>query len=127
MEQIRLTSTLWRATCSFPVYKSDIFRDYVRAQLQEVDILDYNGKQQCKKVDYINIRGHEASNVSVPFWQHDDNMFHTDSSDQTCAFRASQGSVSSEDNFGTYGNINRKFRCTESDESTTQYWLGGNA
>ena len=124
MEQIRLSSTMWRATCSFPVYKSSIFRDYVRAQLKEVDILDYEDKRQCRKVDHINIRGHEDSNISVPFWQTADYIFHTDSSIQLCVFSARQGSVSSEDNFGFYNKFNPAFRCSETDEATTQYWLG---
>ena len=116
---------MWRATCSFPVYKPNIFRDYVRAQLEEVDFRRYKDQKQCKTVDYINIRGHEASNISVPFWQHDAYIFHTDSSIQACAFRPAQGSVSSEDNFGFYNKFNDDFRCTKSDEDTTQYWLGG--
>ncbi|XP_048578051.1 uncharacterized protein LOC116617049 [Nematostella vectensis] len=42
-----------------------------------------------------------------------------------CAFSAVPGSVHSEDNFGYYGIVNNKSRCTESPSITTQYWFGG--
>ena len=126
MEHIRSASTMWRATCSFPTYKSDIYRDYMRAKLSEIDILVFSGGGTCKTVDNINIRGHEGRKVTVPFYQEGAFPFHTDSTVTHCQFHVTEGSVGSEDNFGYYGSFNRAFRCTESDESTTQYWFGGN-
>ena len=77
-------------------------------------------------VDYINIRGHEGKNITVPFWQPQGQVFHTDSSFKPCTFDAKEGSVENEDNFGLYVSTNVKFKCTESDNSTTQFWLGTN-
>ena len=126
MKHIRSLSTMWRATCSFPMYKTDIRRDYVRAHINEVDMLSFKGLEQCRKVDYINIRGHVGTNVTVAFWQNDIMSFHTDSSKNPCDFNAISGSKENEDNFGFYEAVNHAFRCTESSESTTQYWYGVN-
>ena len=126
MQNIRSLSTMWRATCSFPIRKADIFRDYIRAQLQNIDILTYKDTWKCLEVDYINIRGHEGKHITVPFWQPQDQVLHTDSSVKHCTFDATEGSVENEDNFGLYVSHNVKFQCTESDNSTTQFWLGTN-
>jgi len=125
MKNIRSLSTMWRATCNFPIRKSNILHDYVRAQLQVADILTYKEETwTCMKVDYINIRGHIGRNVTVPFWQKKDQVFHTDSSLGYCTFNAKQGSIYNEDNFGLYAIHNKNFTCTESNSSTTQLWMG---
>ena len=98
----------------------------MRARLSNVDILNYNGidADRCRKVDQINVRGHAGFNITVPFWQGVNEPFHIDTRVQFCEFDAFQGSVGDEDNFGNYMYFNRAFRCTERDESTTQYWFG---
>ena len=121
---IRSASSMWRATCSFPTYKSDIYRDYIRGQVQDVDILKLKGHIVCRKIDHINVRGHKASSIMVPFWQSEVFPFHTDSSEIFCNFNATYGSVRSEDNFGFYKHSSPTFRCTEDGASTTQYWFG---
>ena len=125
MQNIRAASTLWRATCSFPRYKSDIYRDYMKADFKQADIFEVKGMGECLRIAYINVRGHEGRNVKVPFWQLPTDHIHTDTNNTLCEFDARAGSVFSEDNFGTYANFNRAFRCAESDDSTTQYWFGG--
>ena len=126
MQHIRSSSTLWRATCSFPSYKSDIYRDYVRAQITDVNILQYIGTGSCLSIEYVDVRGHKGNKITAPFWQHDTLPFHLDGFATHCQFNANQGSVHSEDNFGFYGAYNRAFRCAETDDSTTQYWFGDN-
>ena len=125
MKDIRSSSTMWRATCSFPTYKSDIYRDYVRAHLTSIDILEFVGFKECRSADYINIRGNEGWKITSGFWQVEYHM-HTDSSIKPCQFDALLGSTYDEDNFGYYSTYSRAFRCTETDKSTTQYWFGGN-
>ena len=73
----------------------------------------------------MNIRGHNGTNLTVPFWQAK-NLFMlcTDSYSGFCEFNPTVGAVSSEDNFGFYGAFNPKFRCTQADNSTTQWWFG---
>ena len=126
MQNIRSRSTMWRATCSFPTRKAHIFRDYVRAQLQNIDILTYREKAKCKVVDYISIRGHKGKNITVPFWQPDAQVLHTDSHINSCTFDSSKGSIENEDNFGLYDAHNENFTCTQSSSSTTQLWMGTN-
>ena len=75
-------------------------------------------------MDRINIRDINGVKITAPIFQTDATAFHTDSSEHRCEFDARSGCIPNEDNFGVYVNINRAFRCTESDESTTQYWFG---
>ena len=124
MESIRSVSTLWRATCRFPLHQVD-YRDYMRGTLEELDIITYHGEGICKKVLCIDIRGNKGENITIPFWQSEKYQLHTDSSYTTCEFEAAASTaVSSEDNFGFYSIINDQFRCTKTTKTTTQYWLG---
>lgn len=122
MEHIRVNSSMWRATCSFLKYES-IVTDYVRASLEDIDLLTYEGDGECRRVQYINIRGHKGSNITVAFWQTAGFPFHTDSTSKNCNYTTT-GGVSNEDNFGNYFRYNENFRCTEAENATTQYWLG---
>ena len=127
MQHIHSSSTMWRATCSFPTYKSDIYRDYMRFKISEVDMLTFTGNAACCIVDRINIRGHTGSRTTVALWQQISYTLHIDSSQAVlCSFNARSGSILDEDNFGNYATFNNAFRCTESAESTTQYWFGVN-
>ena len=125
MDLLKSQSSHWRATCSFNRVKFD-YRDYVRGSFKDFDITTFLGAQQCKKVEYINIRGHIGYQTTVAFWQvKNAYMVHTDSSVPACVFRAVSGAVGSEDNFGYYGTTNKKFKCTSDPSATTQYWFGG--
>ena len=125
MEHIRSSSTMWRATCSFPTYKSDIYRDYMRFQISQVDILKFIAAYECHTADRINIRGNVGFNITVALWQVASMPLHIDSSQPVaCSFDARRGSIRDEDNFGHYYTYNTAFRCTESLHSTTQYWFG---
>ena len=53
MEWLRSTSTYWRITCSFSTYGVD-YRDYVRANMTDIDPLVFFGFGLCAKV-CINI------------------------------------------------------------------------
>ena len=120
-------STHWRATCSYPINGID-FRDYLRGNFKDFNIIDYVGGGTCKKVEYINIRGHVATDLTVPFWQKLNTWtLHTDSTYTHCQFKvAKSGAVREEDNFGWYASgMSTKFRCTQGTQSTTQWWFGG--
>ena len=123
MSRIRDRSTYWRATCNFPSVGID-YQDYVRARITEVDPTKQTLSATCKKVEYINLRGHLGLQTTVPFWNSNGVHMHTDSSNTKCAFKPNTGAVNSEDNWGYYGTVNPKFRCTATAESTTQYWMG---
>ena len=125
MQFLKSQSSHWRATCSFNKVKFD-YRDYVRGSFKEFDITTFLGDNQCKKVEYINIRGHIGYNTTVGFWQKKDAyILVTDSSDRSCLYGGAPGSVYEEDNFGHYNYYNRNFRCTSEPSATTQYWFGG--
>ena len=124
MRSLQAHSTHWRATCSYPTHGID-FTDYIRGNFKDFNIADFIGSGQCRKVEFANIRGHIGLQLTVRFWQGAKSFFlHTDSSSSGCNFNARSGSVSSEDNFGYYGAVNPKFRCTAGDLSTTQWWFG---
>ena len=125
MRSLQAHSTHWRATCSYPTYGID-FRDYFRRNFKDFNIVDFLGDRQCKKVEYINIRGHVGTHLTVPFWQKlNSYTLHTDSTYTHCQFKTMKtGAVSGEDNFGHYRFINSKFRCTQGNQSTTQWWFG---
>ena len=124
MRSLQAHSTHWRATCSYPTHGID-FTDYIRGNFKDFNIVDFIGSGQCKKVEFVNIRGHSGLHLTVRFWQVAKSyLLHTDSSSSGCNFNARSGSVSSEDNFGYHYTINPKFRCTAGDLSTTQWWFG---
>ena len=125
MTFMKSKSTHWRATCSFPKFNFD-YLDYMRGNFKDFDITTLLGHQQCKNVEYINIRGHAGYHQTVAFWQvRNAYLLHTDSSIRACQFDATSGATPSEDNFGYYGTIDSKFRCTSDLSATTQYWFGG--
>ena len=80
---------------------------------EENDVINFLGDTVCKRVEYLNIRGHRCSDCNLPWWQGGERWFlHTDSTATTCGFDPTAGAVSSEDNFGYYGAVNSNFRCT---------------
>ena len=124
MRSLQVHSTHWRATCCYPTHGID-YRDYLRGNFKDFNIVDFLGNNKCNRVEYVDIRGHKGTNLNVPFWQKKNAwMVHIVSSSDRCKFSASIGAVGSEDNFGFYGQINQKFRCTQAVHSTTQWWFG---
>ena len=68
MRFLQTHSTQWRATCSYPTHGID-FRDYRHGNFKDFNIFDFVGERQCKKVEYVNIRGHVGTDLTAPFWQ----------------------------------------------------------
>jgi hypothetical protein len=126
MKLLANQSTHWRATSSANEYGID-YRDYLRVNLSTFDILDFLGREVCKNVEYVNIRGIKAVSTTVPFWQlSQSNALHTDSGSNACGYDARQGAVSSENNFGFLcDDGNPAFRAAEHADSTTDHWFGG--
>ena len=126
MNDLSAQSTHWRATCSFPTHGVD-YVDYVRGKFVNLDVVNFLGDTVCKRVEYVNIRGHRCSDCDIPWWQGGKPWFlHTDSDHTTCGFDPTAGAVFSEDNFGYYGAVNSNFRCTADASATTNWWFGGN-
>ena len=126
ISQLRHESSHWRVTCSFPQHGID-YRDYVRVNFSEFDPLTFVSaptKPDCKKVEYINIRGHNCSQCTSRWWQKPSQFLHIDSHFNSCEFGSSPGSSINEDNFGYYDQYNPKFRCTKETASSTNHWFG---
>ena len=124
MKDLSAQSTHWRATCSFPTQGVD-YRDYVRGKFVHFDVINFVGHNVCKRVEYVNIRGHRCSNCTAPWYQDKINYFlHITSTNDGCEFHAKRGSVTYEDNFGYYWYTNKDFRCTADDTATTNWWFG---
>ena len=123
-------STHVRATCNFNTEELK-YRDYLRAKLNDIDVMRILNFDGCKKYEFISIRGYNCSNCTAQFAQTDNWHAHTDSfygSKIGCQFTSqSTGAVKlkgGEDNFGWYKVVNPVHRCVSSDDSTTQWWFG---
>ena len=121
MRSLQVQCTHWRATCSYQTYGID-FTDYLRGKFKDFNIVDCLETGQCKRVEYVIIRGHNGTNLTAPFWT--DWVLHTDSSSDICEVHATVGAIRSENNFSAYVVFNPKFRCTPADNYTTQWWFG---
>ena len=129
---ISVTHFTW-FRCSVSYFEAEVsyyLRDYLRAKLNDIDVmrLNFDG---CKKYEFISIRGYNCSNCTAQFVQTDNRHAHTDSfwgPKIGCQFTSqSTGAVrllGEEDNFGWYQTVNPAHRCTSSNDSTTQWWLG---
>ena len=88
--------------------------------------MTFLGAGICKKVEYINIRGHQCAQCTSKWWQlNKGEAPHIDSRSTGCELVATPGAVSNEDNFGLYFAYNKKFRCSAGSLSTTNWWFGG--
>ena len=92
MKQIGSWSTHWGVTCSVQI-DGLVYRDYVRAKVADFDPVNFKGRGICKRVEYVNVRGHNCSNCDVAWWQDNDQMLHHDSSSAQCGFYSSFGAL----------------------------------
>ena len=125
MKSIQDVSTHWRATCNFPTDGVD-YRDYIRVSLKSLNLLQKPTESAfCVLTEFVNVRNHNCSHCTVWIGYGSEYSLHMDSyysSNKGCGFRG--GASKDEDNFGFYQTQNQDFRCTSSENSTTQYWLG---
>ena len=100
-------STHVRATCNFDSEKRN-YRDYLRAKLSELNVMHFN-YIECKKFEFVSVRGYNCSNCTALFDQSDYMHAHTDSywgsqQQYKCQFTSALvGAVKrpgGEDNFG---------------------------
>ena len=125
MLSIEADSSKWRVTCR---YDTDgvVYRDYLQATVQQLNIMTFNN-DTCILVERADIRGYYCFHCSVHLIQHELFTFHSDSY-FGCEFKPSHSlpcRKAGEDNFGLYGCINPKHRCSSHPTATTQTWFGG--
>ena len=130
MHSIQKDSTKWRMTCQYGTEGLNR-TDYVEGLKRNVDILVFNGSE-CKRVEFINVRGYGCEACEALIRQKDTKAFHHDSlrSYERCMFKPNESitcknSSRSEDNFGWYKCANERHRCSRDTGSTSQTWLGG--
>ncbi|XP_046863395.1 uncharacterized protein LOC124457154 [Xenia sp. Carnegie-2017] len=126
-------NTLWRITCSYGD-KDWNKTDLVVATHEKVPILEQkNNAAVCLNVSFIDIKGYNCTNCSIPFWQDDEHIFHTDNTHvkYICNLKNFQSSgcgnsdgYGGEDNFGYYVCYDTTHRCASSENATTQLWFG---
>ena len=126
MTWLKSQSSHWRVTCSFPTHGVD-YKDYARANFADFDVMTFLGDGVCKKMEFVNVRGHQCAQCTATWWQKINAYPATiDSAYATqCQLNPATGSVPSEDNFGYYASINNKFRCSVGPDSSTNWWFGG--
>ena len=125
MVYIKAHSTHWRITCKYVPNQNVNYTDYVRANFTDFNPLAFKGRNTCKRVEFLNVRGHECTGCTSSWRQKESLGFlHHESSKESCEFGSSSGYVHSEDNFGYYKNSNPAFRCSSSDTATTNLWFG---
>ena len=114
-------STHWRITCSLPQYGVNISKDYVRAAFTDFDLMsDFWG--ECKKVSHISVMGQSCSECTAQWSQRNNATPHIAAvQDDLCDIKSDKSGYNY---FGSYSSYNPKFRCTESPDSTTNYWFG---
>ena len=123
MRHVKSQSTHWRVTCSFPTHKVD-YTDYVRGNFTDFDIMTLKGYGECKKVEYVNVRGHRCAHCTLR-WRQYGRAAHLDGSTAGCQFQPTKDALSHEDNFGLYSVYNGDFRCSSGPLYTTNWWFGG--
>ena len=127
MNAIAKHSTHVRATCNFNTDGLK-YTDYLRATLGDINVMRFFG-DQCKRFEYISIRGFDCNHCTAWFAQGDSWHPHVDSyygQIRGCRL-INLGAVSSpggEDDFGLYETVNPVHRCSSSGNCTTQWWFG---
>ena len=89
MGELRVMSSHWRITCNFPTDVFD-YRDYVRGNFSQVDLLNFHGHNACQMVDYMNVKGRNCSQCYAAWWQDGDTMFHHDLSLENASLKPMQ-------------------------------------
>ena len=134
-------STHWRTTCEYE--KMDIdYVDYLRSKINETNPITYDHRslvkaEQCRLVEYVNIRGRQCTDCTVFLGQGSSCILYSSSVRNSdicgCDFDSSNflsdcptGSTE-EFYFNCFGSgcNSGKHRCHTATESTTQYWFGG--
>ncbi|XP_001633243.2 uncharacterized protein LOC5512901 [Nematostella vectensis] len=127
MERLRATAVSYRVTCKFLTRENVTDRDYLEGRLTEWKITeeesDYPSTGFCKRVTYADIEGHSCTNCTLALFQKP-GKWHVHSTPRLgCDLQPPSYTVI-HDAFGWYNPVRSTFLCTDSQDSTTAYWLG---
>ena len=131
MRAVRDDSSQWYFTCNYDT-ESWQLQDSMHGSFAESNIMTYDSSTTgniCRKVKYVNIRGHECHNCEIGMTQETGVMFHVKNNQVNCGGDLSGVSSMSCSSgtpvmyFGYYSCRNLNFRCTKTGQSTTQLWF----
>ncbi|CAB4010820.1 Dihydrolipoyllysine-residue acetyltransferase component 3 of pyruvate dehydrogenase complex [Paramuricea clavata] len=132
MESIRNDSSKWRITCEYDT-EGVVYTDYMEGWNDIIDIMTYEQFSPsfvCSldkhKIDYVDVRGQNCRNCTVPIIQAPYNPLHLDIYFSMCDFKPTKSlycDSAGEDNFGRYLCTNPNHRCSFP-TATTQTWFG---
>ncbi|CAB3996089.1 Sphingomyelinase phosphodiesterase D [Paramuricea clavata] len=133
MESIRNDSSKWRITCEYDT-EGVVYTDYMEGWNDIIDIMTYEQFSPsfvCSldkhKIDYVDVRGQNCRNCTVPIIQAPYNPLHLDTYFSMCDFKPTKSlycDSAGEDNFGRYLCTNPNHRCSSFPTATTQTWFG---
>ena len=132
MNDIKTPSSQWYYTCNFDS-ESWQSRDSLQVSFDKNNILNYDistAGNECRRVTYVNIKGHECNDCLVGMTQTTEEIFRIDNDQVHCGGELSGVSVKScstsgitASYFGYYKCYEMNFRCTATSSSTTQLWF----
>eukprot|EP01084_Bolivina_argentea_P054467 99882_1 len=114
------------ATCNFNMNLTD---NYIIVPFYQEFLTTVTIENTCINITKATIRGHSCSGSNATaqiFSQTNKYHLHLDSSkcDGCSCCEWNNDSITNEDDFGYYVNINNLFPCTATDISTTNWWVG---
>ena len=134
MIEIKNYSQFLFSTCNFDLSFS---KDFVWLDVDDLentigyDIFSTNNTNDgyfgsiCLEAQKINVRNETCQYQSVNVISNETfKHFNILSSSDNCECNLSSGAILNENNFGDYSNINTQFSCSNSNQSTTQWWFG---
>lgn len=127
MQYLRAKSIMFRATCNYQekFQTGTLKPDYLRGHLSDVDIIYDDNIESCKRYINVNIRGYECTNclAHTAHGRESNWHYHLDVTWNVCDFRP-PCEKQNVDSFGMYATIENQSTCTQTQQSTTQWWLG---
>lgn len=131
MLQLAISSTHWRATCTFQSGQQLMYSDYARARLIDANILTpvkatkaANGGSL--KMEYFSAYGVSCSECSIAWYSGSNGKQHLHQSAHSVGDISFPSLLSpSTDSFGLYLDVDPQLSCVSSPDSTTQWWIGG--
>ncbi|XP_032218920.2 uncharacterized protein LOC116602014 [Nematostella vectensis] len=128
MQMIKATAMSYRATCKFLTRANVTDRDYMEGRLLEWNIIeeasDDPEPEYCRRLTYVNVEGYSCSDCTMALFQEQSTWHVHGEPRHGCDFQPPGYKENSWEVFGWYDPVQTSFLCTDSDSSTTEYWLG---
>ncbi|EDO45121.1 predicted protein [Nematostella vectensis] len=128
MQMIKATAMSYRATCKFLTRANVTDRDYMEGRLSAWDIIEEASDdpypEYCRRLTYVNVEGYSCSDCTMALFQKKGTWHAHGEMRHGCDFQPPGYNNTAWQVFGWYQPIRSSFLCTDSEDSTTEYWLG---